>query len=93
MTGNVRILLMYVALKAALHRHGWANICLCWSVGFWKAERKKMLSGSFVTQCIQVVFVKAIATEKDKKSSTFQENWKFVTVFTKAPSPPLYFLS
>jgi hypothetical protein len=45
---------------------------------------------SILTRCIQFVCVKIIATEKDKKSSIFQENWKFVTVFTKASFPVSY---
>jgi hypothetical protein len=80
---------MYVAFKAALHTHGWASICLCSSVGFWKAETTKIISAVFLTQRIQVAFVKTIAKVKDKKSSTFQETWKFVTLFTKAPLFPV----
>ena len=57
--------------------------------GFWKAETTKMLSAAFLIQYIKVVLVKTVATDKDKKSYTFQEYWKFVTVFTKA-SPPLF---
>jgi len=49
-----------------------------------------MISAAFVTECSEVVFVKTIATERDKKSSIFQKNWKFVTVFTKAPPPVPY---
>jgi hypothetical protein len=49
------------------------------SVGFWKAETTKVLSAAFLVQRIQVVFVKTIAREEDKKCSTFRENWKFFT--------------
>ena len=66
MTRNVRILLMYVALRLlCTDTDGQISVCVLPKVSG-KQKAKKMLSAPFSVQCIKVVFVSTIATERQE---------------------------